>query len=164
MEIYYKTLSLNAHFSYILRVIFERYSQAMRCPFTRSGIFFFYCFYQNLPFPFISHVYPFSLNRTSFYRGHPEVFCKKDVHRNLTKFTGKHLCQKLFWGLRPATLKESLAQVFSCKFCEISKNTFYYRTLPVAASDRIYYENVFTWDIVWPLNVQPGFPLTQKFL
>ena len=25
-----------------------------------------------------------------------EVFCKKDVLRNFTKFTGKHLCQSLF--------------------------------------------------------------------
>ena len=31
--------------------------------------------------------------------------------------------------------KESLAQVFSCEFCEISKNIFFYRTPPVAASD-----------------------------
>ena len=30
--------------------------------------------------------------------------------------------------------KEALAQVSSCKFCEISKNTLPYRTLPVAAS------------------------------
>ena len=30
--------------------------------------------------------------------------------------------------------KESLAQVYSCEFCEISKITFFYRTLPVAAS------------------------------
>ena len=30
--------------------------------------------------------------------------------------------------------KETLAQVFSCKFCEISKNTFSYRTPPAAAS------------------------------
>ena len=30
--------------------------------------------------------------------------------------------------------KESLAQMFSCEFCEISKNTFFYRTPPVAAS------------------------------
>ena len=30
--------------------------------------------------------------------------------------------------------KETLAQVFSCEFCEISKNTFLYRTPPVAAS------------------------------
>ena len=30
--------------------------------------------------------------------------------------------------------KETLAQAFSCKFCEISRNTFCYRTTPVAAS------------------------------
>ena len=36
----------------------------------------------------------------------PEVFCKKDVLRNYAKFTGKHLCQSLFYNkvasLRPA--------------------------------------------------------------
>ena len=31
--------------------------------------------------------------------------------------------------------KESLAQVFSCEFCEISKNNFFYRTPPAAASE-----------------------------
>ena len=31
--------------------------------------------------------------------------------------------------------KETLAQVFSCEFCEISMNTFSYRTPPVVASD-----------------------------
>ena len=37
---------------------------------------------------------------------------------------------------RPATLfkKEVLAQVFSCEFCDISKNTFLYRTPLVGAS------------------------------
>ena len=35
----------------------------------------------------------------------------------------------------PATLlKKRLAQVFSCEFCEISKNTFLHRTPLVAAS------------------------------
>ena len=33
--------------------------------------------------------------------------------------------------------KETLAQVFSSKFCEISKKTFCYRTLLVAASDLV---------------------------
>ena len=28
----------------------------------------------------------------------PEVFCKKGVLRNFTKFTGKHLCQRLFFN------------------------------------------------------------------
>ena len=31
--------------------------------------------------------------------------------------------------------KETLAQVFSYEFCEISKNSFIYRTPPVAASE-----------------------------
>ena len=31
--------------------------------------------------------------------------------------------------------KETLAQVFSCEFCEISKNTFFHRTPLVAATD-----------------------------
>ena len=61
----------------------------------------------------------------------PEVFCKKGVLRNFTKFTGKHLCQSLFFnkvaGLTPANFikKEALAQVFCREFCEISKNTFF---------------------------------------
>ena len=40
---------------------------------------------------------------------------------------------------RPATLlkKETLAQVFSSEFCEISKNTFFHRTPLAAASDRL---------------------------
>ena len=38
-------------------------------------------------------------------------------------------------GLSPATIKkESLAQVFSCEYCEISKNNFLHRTPRVAAS------------------------------
>ena len=31
--------------------------------------------------------------------------------------------------------KEAMAQVFSCEFCETFKNTFSYRTPPVAASE-----------------------------
>ena len=55
---------------------------------------------------------------------HPEVFCKKGVYRNFTRFTGKPLCQSLF-----------LTQVFSCEFCEIFKNTSLHRTPLVAASE-----------------------------
>ena len=47
----------------------------------------------------------------------PEVFCKKkDVLRNLAKFTGKHLCQSLF------IKKETLLQALSYEICEISIN------------------------------------------
>ena len=56
----------------------------------------------------------------------PEMFYKKGVLRNFTKFTEKH--------------KETLAQVFSCEFCEISKNNFLQNTsgrllLKVAKAD-----------------------------
>ena len=82
---------------------------------------------------------------SSFFRknknrsSRPEVFCKKGVLRNFAKFTEKHLCRSLFLsivaGLRSAILfkKETLAQVFSCEFCEIAENTFSYRKPPVAA-------------------------------
>ena len=60
------------------------------------------------------------------------------VLRNFTKFTGKHLCQSLFFnkvsGVCNFIKKESLAQVFSCEFCKISKNTFCYRTPLVTTS------------------------------
>ena len=72
----------------------------------------------------------------------PEVFCKKDVLRNYKKFTGKNLRQSLFFNkvanLRPYERKTH-AQVFSCEFCEISKNTFSHRTSPVAASESQYF-------------------------
>ena len=60
----------------------------------------------------------------------PEVFCKRGVLKNFAKFTGKQLCQSLFFnkvagGACNFIKKESLAQVFSCEFCEISKNTFF---------------------------------------
>ena len=42
-------------------------------------------------------------------------------------------CQK--GVLRNSIEKETLALLFSCKFWEISKNTFLYRTPPVAASE-----------------------------
>ena len=54
---------------------------------------------------------------------------RKVFLRNFTKFTGKHLCQSLFFNKVAGAAcnfikKETLAQVLSCKFCEISKNTF----------------------------------------
>ena len=45
-----------------------------------------------------------------------EAFHKNSVLKNVTKFTGKHLSQSLL-------------------FCEVLKNTFFYRPPPVAASE-----------------------------
>ena len=61
----------------------------------------------------------------------PEVFCKKGVLQNFAKFTGKHLHQSLFFK------KETLAQVFSCEFCEISRNALSHRTPLVAAPVKV---------------------------
>ena len=66
---------------------------------------------------------------------------KKGALRNFPKVTGKHLCQSLFFNKVAGNFikKETLAQVFSCEFCEISKNAFSYRTTPVAASEKAIY-------------------------
>ena len=61
----------------------------------------------------------------------PEVFCKKGVLENFTKFTGKHLCQSLFFnkvvGLSPATLlkKELWHGCFPVNFAKFSRTLFF---------------------------------------
>ena len=57
----------------------------------------------------------------------------------LAKFTGKHLCQSLYLN-KVADLAynfikiETLAQVFSCEFCKIAKNTFFTEHIWATAS------------------------------
>ena len=77
----------------------------------------------------------------NFRSSHRRCSVKKGVLRNPAKFTAKYLCQSLFFikvaGLRLATLlkKETLAQVFSCEFCEISKNIFFTELLWTTTSE-----------------------------
>ena len=54
-----------------------------------------------------------------FRSSHLRCSVRIGVLRNFAKFTGKHLSQSLFFK------KETLAQVFSCEFCETSKNSFF---------------------------------------
>ena len=56
---------------------------------------------------------------------------KKDFLRNFTKVKGKYLCQSL-------SKKETLAQMFSYEFCEISKNTFFTENHRATASSFLY--------------------------
>ena len=69
--------------------------------------------------------------KANYRSSHRRCSVRKGVLRNFEKFTGKHLCQSLFF-CRPEACnfikKETLAQVFSCEFSKISKNTFFYRT------------------------------------
>ena len=70
--------------------------------------------------------------KTSIYRSsHRRCSIKKGFLRNFSKFIGKHLC-----GPEPCNFikKETLAQVFSCEFCEISKNTFFTEHLRATTS------------------------------
>ena len=61
---------------------------------------------------------------------------KKGVLRNFAKLTEKHLRQSLFFNKVVNFIKKEIqAQVFFCEFCEISKNTFSYRTPPVGVSE-----------------------------
>ena len=91
------------------------------------------------------------------------MFYKKGILRNFARYTERNLCQSLFFnkvaGLRPITLlkmrlwhrcfpdnfikKETLAQVFSCEFCEIS-NTFFHRT-PLVAASAFHYFVIENW-------------------
>ena len=63
----------------------------------------------------------------------PEVLYKKGVLNNFTKFTGKLVPESLFLVCN-FIKKETLAQVFSCEFCEIVKNTCFEEHLRKAAS------------------------------
>ena len=77
-----------------------------------------------------------SLKTNRNYRSNRrEVFCKKGVVENFAKFKGKHLCLRVSLSFLIKLLKKRLwHKVFSCEFCEIFKNTFFDRTLLVAAS------------------------------
>ena len=57
-----------------------------------------------------------------------------DILRNFAKFTGKHLCRSFFFNKVAGIKNETLAQVFSCKFYEIFKNTLFTEHLLETAS------------------------------
>ena len=66
---------------------------------------------------------------------HRDVFYKKGILRNFAKFTGKHLCQSLFFN---KVAGDSGTDVFLWILRNF-ENTFSYRTSPVAA----------LWYILW---------------
>ena len=63
----------------------------------------------------------------NFRSSRPEVFCQKFVLRNFTKFTGKHMCQVLRPGLRPATLlkKRLWHRCFTVNFVKFLRTPFF---------------------------------------
>ena len=82
----------------------------------------------------------------------PDVFCKKGVLRNFAKITGKQLCQSLCFNKVADQacnfIKiETLAQVFSCEFGEISRNTFFSLHLRETASVLKYSEKRYGFNL-----------------
>ena len=69
------------------------------------------------------------------------MFFKIGVLKNFAIFSGKHLCWSPFLINKPEGLqryqKETPTQVCSCEYCEIFKNSFFYRTPLVAASVQV---------------------------
>ena len=68
-----------------------------------------------------------------------QMFFRMGVLKSFANFIRKHQRWIIFtikklqaWTL----LKRDSTQVFSCEICDIFKNTFFYRTLPVAASEQ----------------------------
>ena len=80
---------------------------------------------------FVTHqVYEFLLENIciSFRSSRPEVFCKKGVLKNFTKFTEKHLCQNLF-SLKVAGLKkEPWHRCFPVNFVKFLRTPFLQNT------------------------------------
>ena len=79
------------------------------------------------------HYYHIALSR--FLEVAVRRYSQKGVLKHFTKFKGKHLCQ----SCQSASVcnfikKETLTQVLSYEFCEVSKNTFSDTTPPVANS------------------------------
>ena len=56
----------------------------------------------------------------------------RKVFLEISQNSQKNTCARVSFLIKACnfTEKETLAQVFSCEFCEISKNTFCYRTPP----------------------------------
>ena len=73
-------------------------------------------------------LFPKSFNANStvflvFRSSLPEVFCKKGVLRNFTKFTGKHKCQSLFFK------KAAGLMCFPMSFLKIVRTPFFLEQL-----------------------------------
>ena len=78
-----------------------------------------------------------------------EVFCKKDVLKNFTRFTGKHFCWSLFFnkvaGLRLESLfKKRLEHgCFPLNLVKFFNNSFLRTPLVAASIQKVYFCQIF---------------------
>ena len=61
----------------------------------------------------------------------------KNVLLKISQNSQENTCVRVSFLIKACNFiqKETLAQVFSCEFCKISKNTFSHKTSPVDASE-----------------------------
>ena len=73
---------------------------------------------------------------TKFRSSRPEGFCKKRLFLEILQNSQENTCAWVSFLIKLQVCnfikKETVAQVFSCDFCEISRNSFSYRTPPVS--------------------------------
>ena len=116
----------------------------------------------------------YHIHLTLFRISYLEVFCRKYVPRNFEKIRKAPVPESLFNKVasrRPASFlkKRHWNRFFSCEFHENSKNTFPYRTPPVAAF--VHLEIIIThheklenyWQAFVMFNVT-GTPATNKVI
>ena len=86
----------------------------------------------------ISYIFVFFLVLSKEFRSsHQRCSMKKGVLRNLTKFTCARVSFLISCKAQVCDFikKEAVAQMFSCKFCEFSKNTFFTEHLRAIAPE-----------------------------
>ena len=76
--------------------------------------------------------YTFGIGRIEYISRRSQMFFRIGALNKFAIFTGKHLCWSRFLIKLPSGLKAP-TQMFSCEYCKIFKNSFFYRTPSVAA-------------------------------
>ena len=95
-----------------------------------------------------------------------EVFLKK-VLLNISQISQENTCVTVSFLIK-LIKKETLAQLFSCEICEIFKNTFFYRTPLVAASEiiqntKILHEGISHFSIEIILHCKKKWNFSSRF-
>ena len=93
----------------------------------------------------------------------PEVFCKK-VFLKFSQNSQENTCARVSFLIKfnKVVKKETLAQVFSCEFCEIFKNSFFAEDLQATASTvNFFHEKSSITDIWQGFKYTPGVTLSK---
>ena len=113
-------LNLNGRL-YVLKLYIERLHRVgEHISFITAYIFFLSGFFQD-----IEKLYQGQVKRKNY-------LCQYKAEWEYEKNRGRKVQKQ---SSRGVIKKEALAEVFSCDYCEIFRNIFFYRTPPVAASE-----------------------------